>query len=188
MSLFTSDLERRLWIWTVVVLVVIYSTLGLAGRVVQTLRELNLLRISFAAFLLLAGAVIVVHWIKRRPGRNETWVAIGVTAVFLWAMARTQHPEERTHLIEYSLVALLIHEALKERRRNGRRVPAPAALALGATVLLGFIDECIQALLPNRVYDIRDVGFNALAALMAIAASLALSRARRRDSAETLSQ
>ena len=72
----------------------------------------------------------------------------------------------------------------RERRRNGRSVPAPAALALLATVLLGWLDECFQALHPSRAYDIRDVAFNTIAALMAIAASLVLARARRRDAIE----
>ncbi|MDX1503805.1 MAG: hypothetical protein R3325_15705 [Thermoanaerobaculia bacterium] len=42
-------------------------------------------------------------------------------------------------------------------------------------------DEGIQSLLPHRVYDLRDVGTNAAAGLLAVAASRALSRARRRD-------
>jgi hypothetical protein len=37
-----------------------------------------------------------------------------------------------------------------------------------------------QALLPNRVYDLRDVGFNALAGLMAVAPSLVPAWAQRR--------
>jgi VanZ family protein len=44
---------------------------------------------------------------------------------------------------------------------------------------LGCLDEGIQAILPNRVYDIRDIGFNAAAGLMAMAAILVLARARR---------
>ena len=51
-------------------------------------------------------------------------------------------------------------------------MPLPAAL-------LGLLDEGIQAILPNRFFDLRDVRFNALAGLMAIPASLALARARR---------
>ena len=44
----------------------------------------------------------------------------------------------------------------------------------------GWLDEGIQWLLPGRVYDLRDVGFNALAAAMAVFGRLALAWARRR--------
>ena len=107
---FTSDRERRLWLWALAVVVAIYSTLGPAETLAGALRERNLLRTSFALVLLLV----------------------------------------------------------------------PAALAVGATALLGWIDEGIQAILPNRVYDIRDVGFNALAGLMAVAAGLVLAWVRQR--------
>lgn len=50
---------------------------------------------------------------------------------------------------------------------------------MAATALLGWCDEGIQAILPGRVYDLRDVGINALAGFMAVTASLALARARR---------
>jgi VanZ family protein len=46
------------------------------------------------------------------------------------------------------------------------------------TSALGWIDEGIQALLPNRVYDLRDVGTNAFAAVMATLASVVLAWAR----------
>lgn len=175
----TSKREQRLWLWTLAVLVAIYSTLGPARTIAERLRERNLLEVSVAVFLLLVVAVIAVHWLKTRPGWYEVAVALGVTSVYLLVLLRIQHPEERTHLIEYGLVAILIHQALVERRRNEGRVPSPAALAIVATAFLGWLDEGIQATLPNRVYDLRDVGFNALAGLMAIVAGLAVARVRR---------
>jgi hypothetical protein len=179
-SLFTSDRERRLWFWALAVVAVIYSTLGLAGTLAEVLRENNLLgTVWFVGFLLVMVA-IVGSGLKSRPGRREVWVVLGVAAVYGMAVARMGFsPEERTHLVEYGIVAVLIYEALSERLQNGRRVRSPAALALVMTALLGWLDEGIQALLPNRVYDIVDVAVNALAALMAIAASLAITRARR---------
>ena len=177
MSLFTSERERRLWLWVLVVVVAIYSTLGPAQMLVAILRERNLLQVSFALVLLFVGAAIVWRWVKRRPGRREIGVALGVTAVYLFAWFRMETLEERTLLIEYSLVAILIHQALIERQRQGRQVPSPDALAVVATALLGLLDECIQAILPNRVFDLVDIGFNALAGLMAILASQALARA-----------
>ena len=180
-SLFSSEREKRLWLWALAVLVAIYSTLGPVQELATWLRERNLLRVSTSALLLVVGATIAVRWARTRPGRREVGVALGVTAVYLTALIRMPIPEERTHLFEYGLVAILIYHALTERRRNDRRVPAPAVLAVAATALLGWIDEGIQSLLPSRVYDLRDVGFNALALLMAIVSSLLLARARRKD-------
>jgi len=181
MSLFTSNRERRLWFWALAVVVAIWSTLGLAGTLAKTLRERNLLDASFVLGFLLVMAAIAASALKRRPGGREIWAALGIMAAYGMVVVRMGISlEERTHLFEYGLVAVLIHQALSERLRGGRRIPAPAVLAVAITALLGGVDEGIQALLPNRVYDIIDVGFNALAGLMAIAASLALARARRR--------
>jgi drug/metabolite transporter (DMT)-like permease len=179
---FTSDREKRLWLWALVVVAAIYSTLGLAGTLAAELRERNLLGTSFFAGFVLVIVAIVGSGLKRRPGRREIWVGLGVAAVYGMVLIRMfVTPEERTHLFEYGLVAVLIHQALTERRNDGRWVPVPAVLASAATALLGFVDEGIQWVLPSRTYDIRDVGFNALAGFMAVGASLALARARRWD-------
>lgn len=180
-SRFSSDRERRLWLWTLVVLVAIYSTLSPAQELALALRERNLLGVTTSAVLLLVGVVIAVHWAKTRPGRAEIGAAIGVLVVYLTTLMRMPFPEARSHLFEYGLVVMLIYHALHERRRNGRRVPVPALLALVVTALLGWLDEGIQAFLPNRVYDLVDVGQNAAFATMAIAATVVLGWARKLD-------
>ena len=121
---------------------------------------------------------MVTIGLKTRPGRAEISVALGVAAVYLMVLLRMTL-EERSHLFEYSIVAVLIYEALTERARHGRHVPAPGLVAILVTALAGAIDESIQAALPNRVFDIQDIGFNALAGLIAVAASIGLARARR---------
>jgi hypothetical protein len=63
-SLFTSDRERRLWLWTLTVLVAIYSTLGPAGTLVEALRDRNLLEVSVALILLLVVEAILGQWVK----------------------------------------------------------------------------------------------------------------------------
>ena len=178
MSLFTSDRERRLWLWALAAVVAIYSTLGLPSTLVSKLFEQALFGGTFFIAFLLIGVAILTQGLKVRPGGLEIGVALGVAAVYLMVFARMGIPE-RSHLFEYGVVGVFIYEALRERASQGRRVPVAALLAILATALLGVLDECIQALLPNRVYDIRDVGFNALAGLLAIAASLVLAWARR---------
>ena len=127
MPLFTSDRERRLWLCSLAVVVAIYSTLGLAGTLAEVLRERNLLPASLLFLLFLLVAAIVGSGLKRRPGRREVWVALGVTAVYGMTVLRmSSSPEERTHLFEYGIVTVLIYQALSERAQNGRRVRAPA--------------------------------------------------------------
>ena len=179
---FSSDRERRLWTWTLAVVVAIFSTLGLAATLAGILHDRGLIDSFFFFCFLLVLAAIVTQGLKTRPRGVEIGVALGIVAVYLLVIARMAIPAaERTHLIEYGVVAVLIYEALRERASQGRRVPAPALLAVGATALVGVLDECIQAFLPNRVFDPQDILFNILAAVMAVAASMALAWARRRN-------
>ena len=185
MYVFSSNRERRLWLWTLAVVAAIYSTLGLAATLDGVLSDRGLIDASFGWGLMLVLAAIVVQALKLRPGGAEIGVALGVVAAYLMVLLRMAIPAaERTHLIEYSVVALFIHEALTERSSQGCRVPVPALLAILATSLVGVLDECIQAFLPSRVFDPRDILFNVLAAVMAVAASVTLGWARWRGGLE----
>lgn len=182
MTLFASRRERRLWLWVLAVMVAIYATLGLAQRLAETLEERGLLDFTVGLFLLcmlLVGLTILTQGLRVRPGGAEVAVAVGVATAYLLVFTRMTIPTERSHLIEYSIVGVLIYEALTERRRRGRRVPLPPVLAVLITVALGALDEGIQWLLPNRVFDPVDILFNTLAGTMAVAASAALTWARR---------
>ena len=183
MGIFSSARERRLWLWTLAVVVAIYSTLGLAATLAEVLREHGLLQpasvVLFLLGMLLVGATIVTQGLKARPGGAEIAVALGVTAAYLMVFLRMAILEERTHLIEYGVLGVFIYAALAERASQGRRVPLPPLLAILATATLGLLDECIQWFLPNRVFDPVDILFNLLAGTMAVAASVALAWVRR---------
>ena len=176
---FTSDRERRLWTWTLAVVAAIYSTLGLARTLAAVLGDSGVGAGLFILCCLLVLAAVVTQGLKAWPGGPEIGVALGVTAAYILVFVRMSIPTERSHLIEYGVVALFIHEALTERASRGRRVPAPALLAVLAATLIGVLDECIQWFVPGRVLDPLDMLFNALAAVMAVTASSALHRARR---------
>lgn len=181
-SVFTSTRERNLWIGALAVVILIYSTLGLAGRLSQALRNRNLLSIVFLMGFLLIIATIVGSGILRRTRGQVVWVTVGIMSVYGMAITRMFISiEERTHLIEYGIVAALVYHALAERVKNGRRIPYPAILAALVTAILGWVDEGIQSLLPNRAYDLRDVGFNALASVMAIVAIVLLTRVKEKQ-------
>ena len=183
MGIFSSARERRLWLWTLAVVVAIYSTLGISRTLAEYLREHGLLEaasvVLFLLGMLLVGATVVTQGLKARPGGAEIAVALGVTAAYLMVFLRMAILEERTHLIEYGVLGVFIYAALAERASQGRRVPLPPLLAILATATLGLLDECIQWFLPNRVFDPVDILFNLLAGTMAVAASVALAWVRR---------
>ncbi len=180
MTRWTSVRERRLWTWTAIVVVTIYASLGIAPAISGFLRSEGVLGVTFAVGMLLVGSAAVAQGMSRRPGGAEIAVVLSVVAVYLLVLVRISLPEERTHLIEYGVVALLILEALRERRRSGRAVPSAPWLAIGAASAIGLVDEAIQLMLPNRVFDVVDVVFNIIAATLAVGASTALAWARNR--------
>ena len=182
MPAFTSARERRLWTWTLVVVVAIYSTLGLARILVDELGSDFLSVWLFLLGCILVLAAVITQGLKVRPSGMEIGVALGVVATYLLIVVRMAVPTERSHLVEYGVVAVFVHEALLERAGQGRRVPVPSLLAIAIASVIGIIDEGIQWFLPSRVMDPMDMLFNVLAAVMAVIASVALRWARRRAS------
>jgi hypothetical protein len=183
----TTRREKRLWAWAAVVAAGIFATLPFAGVLAETFQDQDVAAIGFVAAMALAAAMVLVQGLRSRPGGAEVGVALGVAAVYLMLLLRTTLPE-RTHLIEYSVLAVLVFEALAERRASGARVPAPWLLAMVATAAVGAVDEGIQYLMPSRVFDPLDLVFNTGAAVMAVVGMLALGaartrRERRRDTA-----
>ena len=155
----------------------IYSTLGLTSILAEALLEAGIFNNTFIIAFFLMLVAVLTQGLKARPRGVEIGVGIGVAAVYLMVFAR-MGIVERTHLFEYSIVATLIYEALKERAGNGYQVRVPALLAILITSLVGVVDEFIQLLLPNRVFDIIDMGFNTLASVMGVTANAALTWAR----------
>ena len=178
-TFFSSNREQRLWIWTLIVVAAIYSTLGLTATLAETLRERGMFTNAFIIAFFLMLAAVLTQGLRVRPRGVEIGIGIGIAAVYMMVFAR-MGIIERTHLFEYSIVATLIYEALKERVSHGRHVRVPALLAILISSLIGVADECIQLFLPSRVFDPIDMGFNALASLMAVIANVSLGWARSR--------
>jgi len=179
MTLFTSNREKRLWFWVIVVIVAIFSTLFLGQPLIELFSSQDLRAIIFVLVMLLVGTTILIHAIKTKPSRIELTIWFGLLAVYTMFILRLGMPE-RSHLMEYSVLAIFIHKAILERKSQGKQIPAPALIALVSTFLIGVLDECIQILLPNRYFDPEDIIFNGMAAVMAIGSSVVLNWVRKR--------
>lgn len=94
---------------------------------------------------------------------------LAVVAVFLLFLLAALYAgsfeilEERTHLIKYGTLAVLLC------RDNSTRAAIPlAVMGLGGVLWVGGIDEIVQSFTPGRVGDIRDVGFNLVGGLFGV--------------------
>ena len=188
-SPFTSPRERRLWILAGSWLALVYASLNFVRTPTDILRAQDLLRPTVAAILLGSAAAVVVLVVRRRPGWREVAALAVVGLVYLVVVAyATERHEERIHFLEYGVLGGLLYAALLERRGNllgtGEsgwlsRWPAPMAMLLNSVG--GWGDEGIQALLPDRVYELRDVGLNVGAGVLIVLSMACLSVARRGD-------
>jgi len=77
---------------------------------------------------------------------------------FFYAMSWLHRPAERIHFIEYGLLSFFLYRYF---RHSIKGYPRYGATLLGAMVV-GVLDELLQGLLPNRFYDLQDIGINLL--------------------------
>lgn len=173
MALFTSSREKRLWLWVLAVTAAIYGTLFMGQPLARELRDQDVQAVFFLIGMLLAASAVLIHGSRPRTSRYELVVIIGILAVYTLFVFRLGAPE-RSHLIEYSVLAVFIHRALSERARHRKPGLAPALTAVILASLVGLLDEGIQWFLPNRVFDFEDVFFNVMASGMAVGASTLL--------------
>ena len=184
MMLFSSARERRMWIWALAVIAVIFGSLGFAGKLAARLQEFGLVEsvsiILFLAGMILVAATVISQGLATRPSGLTIVIAFGVVAVFVLLFLRTAVLVERTHLIEYGVLGTFVYAALAERLSPRRPVRTAWLLALTITTAIGTLDEAVQFVIPDRVFDPVDILFNFLAGSVAITGCVGLGWADRR--------
>ena len=83
---------------------------------------------------------------------------VGILYGFLIFQLSSQ-PVERFHLLEYGFLGFLIFRAITGRYKATRVI----LYSLIMLLVIGFLDEVIQGILPERYYDMRDVRVNLIA-------------------------
>ncbi|MDX1630617.1 MAG: VanZ family protein [Thermoanaerobaculia bacterium] len=171
---------RERWLWSLAGLYVglIYGSAYFVRFAAARLRDEGVLTPVVAGVGTAAVVGAVTWWSQQGIDPRELLLLVPAGALYLALWTHLERVEERIHLVEYGILGLLLHEALVLHRRGspdrGWRHPALGAVILVAA--LGWLDEGIQHLLPNRYYDLRDVALNAVAGILAVG----LVAARRR--------
>ncbi len=144
MPLFTSSLEKRFWLYSLLVLVAILFSLTFGRPLQKIFVNQNVQAVFFLLGMVLVGITILIYGLKAQTSKSE----LAICAVYIMLIFRLGAPE-RSHLIEYSVLAIFIHKALLERINSKNKMLKTAVLAFTFTFIIGVLDETIQVFLPN---------------------------------------
>ncbi|MBD3272069.1 MAG: hypothetical protein GF384_05980 [Elusimicrobia bacterium] len=167
--------KKQAWFHVIVFIGFIYATLGLVRPISTLLKQYHLMGPVVAVCLIILALVYARIIIKHKAYRLTPLLAIGLISALYGAslVLFVVQPEERIHFVEYGIVAILLLRAFSFSI-NRRWIAFGASL--GMCTALGYIDELIQYVLPNRVYDLRDVGLNAFSGLLSLFFMLSIEK------------
>jgi hypothetical protein len=183
MPRFRTPRERRLWLLTAGVVLVIYSSAYFVVFLLDALRTRGLLAATIWGVVVVAAAAALAFLVRDRPRPWEVALLAAAGGAYWLLLRHLQIIQERIHLLEYGLVGGLAYAALLERWPQAAAAAAatdaaaderprwqrwPAAWAIAIAGAAGWGDELVQAVLPNRYYDLRDVATNAEAAALLV--------------------
>lgn len=156
----------RSWLLLAAYVALVYASLPFVRDVVVALRQQQLLGAVVTGVYFLAAVALVYHVVfDVRLSDRIAFIALVILAALAGSLVLgLAIPEERIHFVQYGLMALLARGACAWTMKPRGAFIAALALASAA----GYVDELIQGLLPDRVYDLRDVAINAVAALLAL--------------------
>lgn len=164
-----DETPRTLWLRVLVWTLVVYASIPLA-RTIQSGVESSLGVVAFTAVTLVAIAVggtalVRAAWDSAPEHRARRLVAlVCIAAFFAFLTLRLRDsPEEALHFVQYGILAVLVLRAVSVRAES--RNPSAYLTAAAVCVLIGAGDEILQWLVPERFFDFRDIGLNAVASL-----------------------
>ena len=153
------------WLGVAAWVALIYAAIPLARSIQEIIRarggKAAFLWLTFLCFAAAAGWIVRAMLRKQWTGRPvQILVLVAVGALFsglTWSLR--ENPEEAFHFVQYGVLSLLLFRALSHRLQD--QSIYVAATLIGAA--FGIFDELIQWVVPQRYFDYRDIGINALA-------------------------
>lgn len=169
-------LRKQYWALAMGWTLVIYATLYPVRPVCEFLKKTIPFDLWVNIFLVACLSGIVMLFFRKYKVTDflRYVLLLIVFSGYVYGLTTITYPEEKIHFIEYGLLAYLIFRAL--RLDHGARAAYAGAFAL--TAVLGWGDEGIQHLLPNRYYQTSDVVLNAVSGLLGLILVYAFQRAR----------
>lgn len=135
---FTSPRERQLWTAAGGYFAAILASAYFVRFGVDALRRHGWLTATFWTLAAAIGIGLLLAALRARPGWRRLVVLLATGGAYVVAFHQLRQIEERLHLFEYGLLALLVEGALRER--EPARPLRAAALAAALTAAAGWLD------------------------------------------------
>jgi len=152
------------WLWAFLCILAIFLVVPLA-RTIQSSVSAHWGESFFGyAVLAVVGTVSVILFfflffrLKIREVSNYLWLLLVTVLYVYFTIKLWDVPVEAIHFLEYGLLGFFLFRALKFNIRD--KSIFFIAFLIGS--LVGIFDEIFQWIVPLRLWDIRDVGLNAL--------------------------
>jgi len=157
---------------------VLYLTVPFARDIEKFLRTHNIFTagvyLALGLFVLM-GAVGALRYTGFRLINVMVLSLLGLFYILVVMQYRVI--AEKIHFIQYGILALLIYNSLSVSTAGFKNY----LITLGLVTVLGWGDELIQALHPERGYDIRDVFLNGIAGALMLGVIFTAEQLRRRS-------
>ena len=152
------------WLWVVLCFISILVIVPVANTFQRFVSD-NFGSEAFIYFVLFALAIafvfiiyLLIYKLKIRSLTNYVWL-FTVAGFYIYSILKLRNaPAEAVHLLEYGLLGFFLFKALIHHVRDKSLYFTASFFAL----LIGTFDEILQWITPQRMWDFRDVGLNAL--------------------------
>jgi len=171
--------KQRLWRWLFVFLgtALIYSTLYIVRPLCEYLRATTPFNIVVNVIMFGLLFLIIFVTIKFSSVRRKSTLSLLIVAVvaYIFGFIALKIPEEKIHFIEYGILAYLVFRAISLDLKGG---PLVYFLSFLLVSLIGWGDEGIQHILPNRYYQTQDVLLNSISGALGLYLTYIVRRER----------
>ncbi len=160
--------RSKSFVWSLIACYVtlIYSTLYIMPPIVNYMRRVLKSyfqpSVTILFFIILSSILFYIISNRERYSVSQyLWFSF-ICCLYGLVIYILELPEEQVHFIEYGILSALIYVALTHDINN-RSIYFLSVLIV---FVFGAIDEAIQWVLPNRVFDIRDIVMNGIAGIL----------------------
>jgi len=164
-----GSVRSKAWGWALGYIVFVYSTIPVLPQVWRVLVEYTEDSVRYLGIVIVGLGLSVLAlgvWRRSRGRRLLAFLVLGfISAVYVYLLeVYAKFPAERLHLVEYGFMGYVLFRAL--RLDMG---PLPAYLgSFIIGVLVGIGDECIQWVLPQRFFEVKDIQLNAISVALGL--------------------